>query len=102
MADRRAIQMSTTGIVANAIADYLGIEPKAIKSLEYLQDPMVAGTYAFQAVMEASPTHGREMTYQFLTIGVTMSKITSEDLEECDWETWPPKSTGRITSWMVS
>jgi hypothetical protein len=106
-------KLNTDGTVGKAIVAYLGIPSHALKSLECYPDPMVTGTFAFRAMVEefkgvslndwdgtnhAAP---KLRAYDFLTIGLPLAKVTDEDLEECDWETWPPKSEGRITSWVV-
>jgi hypothetical protein len=105
--------MKNTGTVAQAIAAYLGVNTNAIKTLECHPDPMVAGTYAFRATVEKFPgvslmdwdgtNHSKPTleTYGFLTIGVPLQRLTADDLEECEWETWPPKSEGHVTGWVV-
>lgn len=95
-------EMTKTGKVAKAICDYLGIRPEALVSVQCHPDPVVAGTYAFRALVERLDGQAETRPYDFLTIGVPLGKLTDEDLEECDWETWPPKSAGRPTSWVVS
>jgi hypothetical protein len=85
-------KMKIDGVVAKAISAYLGVP--ALDALECYPDPEVAGTYAFRATLRAT-------TYDFLTIGVPLNRVTDEDLEECDWPTWPPESDFDHTVWVL-
>lgn len=87
------MEMKPNGTVGRAIAEYLGADLSEMTALEGFLDPMVPGTFAFQATIRAT-------TYQFL-VCVPLQKVTSEDLEEIECE-WPPKSTGHVTAWRVS
>lgn len=79
------------GTVSRAIEAYT---ERTVKTLECCPDPQVPGTYAFQATMEDGDT------LTFLTIGVPLQKVTADDLEEAEFESWPPVS-GPSTSWVM-
>lgn len=79
----KPIELYVTGTVGRAIADYSGVAPS---SLSCYPDPKVPGTYAFRA----SFPDGTGL--DFLVIGVPLADVTGEDLEETDFETWPPVS----------
>lgn len=63
------------------------------------QDPMVSGTFAIRATCE----NGGTADYLICgwEPGMDAAKL-SELIEEVEWETWPPKSESRPTSWRVS
>lgn len=73
-------------LVKQGIEEYTG---SAVVDLQVHPDPMVDGTFAFRAKLQ------NEQTLDFLLIGGT-TRFTSalqimEMLEECTFETWPPK-----------
>lgn len=87
--------MAIFSVVGKAIEEYTGRKLTALKAFE---DPKVDGTYAFRATFTDDAQRGG---LDFLTIGVPLDSITSDDLEETEYNEWPPKSKG-ITQWMVS
>jgi hypothetical protein len=95
------IKMKTTGTIGLAIMEYMGIELGQIKSLQCSPDPVVEGTYAFRATVEEANCETDVRNFDFLTIGVALNRVKADDLEECDWATWPPVSAGRVTGWVV-
>ncbi|CAB4190051.1 hypothetical protein UFOVP1196_28 [uncultured Caudovirales phage] len=80
------------GTVSRAIEAYT---ERTVKTLECHPDPKVPGTYAFRATMAEGDVMG------FLTIGVPLQKVTDEDLEEIEIDTWPPVS-GPTTTWVLA
>ena len=84
--------LNVSGTVGKAIAEYTGTTPRQI---EICPDPIVEGTYAVRAWFTNHEV-------DFLIVQVPLHKVTADDLEETEFETWPPKSTGRVTGWMVS
>lgn len=86
--------VSFVSSVARAIETYT--ERKLTKLVAY-EDPKVDGTYAFRAWFLDEPKR-----LDFLTIGVALHAITGEDLEEVEFDQWPPRSADHPTQWVVS
>jgi hypothetical protein len=84
------LPLSPTGLIAKAIADYTGRE---VVEVECVPDPKIAGTYAYRATLLADgPLRAVPEQLQFLTVGVSLHKVTYADLEEVEFESWPPES----------
>ena len=75
------------------IEEYTG---RKVKDIKTFADPKVAGTYAIRATME--PKKKEPVQIDFLIVGNYMEKPIprctaeeiSENLEECNFTTWPP------------
>lgn len=74
-------------LIIKGIEEYTG---KKVNKLKTYADPKVSGTYALRADIEALGT------IDFLIVGHFVEEWTpvgiSEQLEECEFEKWPPKS----------
>ena len=68
-----------------AVEEYTGVKVKAI---EVVRDPQVAGCVAMKCTMEKK-INGEQDLYFLKTHS---DPITSETLEEAEFESWPPKS----------
>jgi hypothetical protein len=76
------------GTFVSAVADYTG---GAVVDLDVVIDPYVPGVYALQAKVQYDEDDIR--TVQFLVRNVPVAKVTSSDLEEVTFTTWPPTIT---------
>jgi hypothetical protein len=65
--------------IKQAIGDYTGL---AVNELDVCPDPKVEGTYAARATL----SDGHVMTCLFI------GEISTENLEEVEFTTWPPSS----------
>jgi hypothetical protein len=91
--------MTNHSSVAKRIASLkAGIETytgKTVTDIKVVEDPKVSYTFAIRANLE-----GRDYPIDFLIVGQNMEKSISntspddiaENLEECDFKEWPPKS----------
>lgn len=78
------MNLKLTGNVARVIAEYTGREP--VKVMGY-PDPKVEGTFAYRAEFADEPK-----VLDFLTVGVSPNKLTTEELEDAGFDEWPPRS----------
>ena len=74
-------------LIIKGIEEYTG---KTVEKLKTYRDPKVNGTYALKAIMNDNKV------LDFLICGGYVEEWTpeciSDNLEECEFESWPPKS----------
>ena len=77
-----------------AVAEYTGRE---VMSVQVHPDPKVSGTYAIRAVLKRGK---KTETIDFLHVsGMSNADVSPDTLEECTFESWPPKSGGLKLFW---
>lgn len=85
---------------ARLIADYTG---DRVSRVQVFEDPMVRGTYAIRAQVAGPGTIGEGyLDALVITGGRGLAAMTADDVEEVEFEHWPPRSTGQPTGWSVS
>jgi hypothetical protein len=89
--------IKTNGSLGRAIAEYTGLR---VLELDLIPDPVVAGTYAMQAILFDDPA-STGFTQQFLVCDIPLRQVTEHDLEECEFTHWPPTSDQTAPSWPV-
>lgn len=75
------------GVIGRAIADYTGAQ---VLELEAVVDPVVAGAYGIQALVKSERSNPRIV--QFVISGVPLRHVTDRDLQEVEFDSWPPRS----------
>jgi hypothetical protein len=74
------------GTIGKAVATYTG---GLVERLEVIADS-VPGTYACMAIVRRH--RERPLVLQFILRGVALHRVTENDIEECDFTSWPPRS----------
>lgn len=80
--------IKTNGTLGHAIAEYTSLR---VLELDVVADPVVEGTYAMQALLFDDDAK-TGLTAQFLVCDVPLRQVTMNDLEECEFTSWPPTS----------
>ena len=79
------MKVKLDGSIGKAVADYCGDQ---IDSVDVYPDPNVPGVFAVRATVNY---HGGGLTtFVDFLVRVPVQKVTANDLEECEFTTWPP------------